>query len=75
MNENELLQLKQKIDKAITQINEFTGEQKGLLRELKNLGYNSIEEAEEGILKLEEEVTKLETRLEKQIINIKKLLE
>jgi len=75
MNENELLQLKQKIDKAVTQISELTGEQKALLRELKDLGFNSIEEAEDGILQLEEEVQKLETRLDKQITNIKKLLE
>lgn len=68
MDEQDLLELKQDIEKAKTKVNQLEGQRKGLLEQLKeDWGCSSVEEAEKKLSKLEAGAEKLDKKLQKGI--------
>lgn len=65
MNEQQLVDLKKKIDLAKQKQSELKGKKKALLENLKtNFGCNTIAEAEKKASELEKEVSKLDADIE-----------
>ena len=71
MNESELLQLKQEIDSAKTQVAEHEGEKKSILASLlERFGCKTLKEAEAKAAKLQEEIDTAQAELDKGIAEI-----
>ena len=68
---NELIAMKEKILKAREDKTRLEGKQEQLMIDLKKLGYNSIEEADEGLKNLEVALEALETGLETKVAEFK----
>ncbi len=68
MNEKELLELKQEIERAKSKLSELKGRKEYLLQELYDKwGCRSLEEAQSKIDALNAEIDDLETTIEKEI--------
>ena len=65
LTEQDLLDLKKKIDRAKTEVSELTGQRNALMKQLRE-EYNckSLEEADKELQRMEREVTKLESQIE-----------
>jgi len=68
INEKQLLELKEEIEKAKNKLAELKGRKEYLLQELKDKwGCESLEEAQNKIDLLNDEINNLETTIEKEI--------
>ena len=68
MTEKELLNLKKQIEEAKTKVAELEGTRKHLMKELKDdWSCNSVEEAEKKLNKMESDLDKLRTQIDKGI--------
>lgn len=64
MTEQDLLELKDKIDEAKTELAEIQGQKKGLLSQLKNeFECDSIQDAEKEVQSLKLEIEKKDTQI------------
>lgn len=63
LTEKELIQLKEKIDKAQELKNRYEGQLEQLYASLRDLGYESVEEARKDLEKLKESKHDLEQRI------------
>lgn len=68
MTEQELLNLKEKVDKAKTTVSELTGQLNALKKQLKdNWDCKTIEEAEEKLKNMEKNISILEKKIDKGV--------
>ena len=71
MNEAELLQLKEKIDSAKTQVAEYEGEKKSIIASLlEHFDCRTLKEAEAKATKLQDEIDNMQLDLEGGIAEI-----
>ena len=71
MNEAELLQLKEKIDSAKTQVAEYEGEKKSIIASLlEHFDCRTLKEAEAKAAKLQDEIDTAQAELDKGIADI-----
>lgn len=72
MTEQQLLDLKKKVENAKDSVNKHNGEKIALLKQLKkDWNCDTIEQGKNKLEKLEERITKLEERIEKNIEKLK----
>lgn len=75
MDANELMILKKRIDTAKTEVAEFEGKKKHVLQELKDdWSVSTIPQAKKKLEEMNKTITKLETELDKLVIEIEKIL-
>jgi len=66
MTEQDLLDLKEKVDAAKTAVSELTGQKTALMKQLKDdWDCSTIEEAEEKITSMEERISTLDKKIKK----------
>ena len=76
MGQEDLLQLKEKIDKAKEKSSELKGQLKGLTKELKDdWQCDTIKQAEEKVQQMETEVTKLNEKIKKSVTELEEKYE
>jgi len=74
--ERELADFRSKIEQAKTELNRLEGEEKVLLKRLKDdHGLKSVEEAKKVLLTLNRDIDKLDTELEEKLIYIEEKYE
>ncbi len=62
-----LVTLKTKLDEAERKQNNLIGQQEVILKNLKELGFSSVDDAEKGLIKLQDQISKMELDLQKGI--------
>ena len=68
MDQQDLIELKEKIDSAKEKAAELTGRQKGLMKELKDdWGCDTVAQAEKKIEEMETEVTQINEKIKKGV--------
>lgn len=73
IGEEELLDLKKKIDKAKTAVSELKGQQKSLMNQLKtDYGCTTIDQAKKKLSSIEDEITDLQEKIDTGIEEIEK---
>ena len=70
-----LLKIKEELEEKKAKRLELQGELKSLMNQLKELGVNSLEEAEEMIHQMEKELEEIRESIEEQIDEIEGLME
>jgi len=71
MNEQDLLKLKARIDRAKTEVAELKGRESYLLKELKEkYSCNNIEEAQEKLSTMEDEISQLQEQYDASITEL-----
>jgi hypothetical protein len=71
MNENDLMQLKRKVDEAKTNLNVLKGQQVALMKQLKdNWECTTIKEAEKKLMGMDTELTKISSQIKKGLIEL-----
>ena len=70
-----LLKIKEELEEKKAKRLELQGELKSLMNQLKELGVNSLEEAEEMIHRMEKELGEIRESIEEQIEQIEALME
>ena len=70
-----LLKIKEELEEKKVKRLELQGELKSLMNQLKELGVNSLEEAEEMIHQMEKELGEIKESIEEQIEQIEGLME
>jgi len=70
-----LLKIKEELEEKKAKRLELQGELKSLMNQLKELGVNSLEEAEEMIHQMEKDLEKMREFIEEQIDEIEGLME
>jgi predicted nucleic acid-binding Zn-ribbon protein len=70
-----LLKIKEELEEKKAKRLELQGELKSLINQLKELGVNSLEEAEEMIHQTEKDLEKMRESIEEQIGEIEELME
>lgn len=70
-----LLQIKEELEEKKAKRLELQGELKSLMNQLKDLGVNSLEEAEEMIHQMEKDLEHMKETIENQIEEIEELME
>ena len=71
----DLRQLKRKIDNLGKELARDEGSLAQLMEQLHELGYDSLEDAAEGLKQLEREASDTETQLSKQIKTLSEIME
>lgn len=67
MNERELLKVREKIDKAKSEISEDKGQLKAIKQEFKKWGCDSIDQMQEKVEELKEQRDKYEKEMQEKI--------
>jgi peptidoglycan hydrolase CwlO-like protein len=68
MTEKQLLELKEKVADAKTQVSELTGQQTALMSQLKtDWSCKTIKEAEEKLSEMEDNIASIEKKIEKGV--------
>jgi len=75
MNKQQLLDLKEKIDKAQQEVFRQEGAQEDALKQLREHGVNNVEEAQTEIKRLDSEIEKMEEDLEEKVNNLQTKLD
>jgi|GEM_PF-2348701 len=76
MDEQDLLELKQKINKATTKVAELNGQKKVLMTQLKEkYGVSSLEKAQEKVKSLEKEIKVLDNQIDTATEKLEKQLD
>ena len=70
-----LLKIKEELEEKKAKRLELQGELKSLMNQLKELGVNSLEEAEEMINQMEKDLEKMKESIEEEIKEIERLME
>ena len=70
-----LLKIKEELEEKKAKRLELQGELKSLMNQLKELGVNSLEEAEEMIHQMEKELEEIRESIEEEIKEIEELME
>ncbi len=70
-----LLKIKEELEEKKAKRLELQGELKSLMNQLKELGVNSLEEAEEMTYQMEKDLEKMRESIEEQIEQIERLME
>lgn len=67
VTEQDLFDLKEKIDNSKTRIDQLTGQKQALMKQLKNeWACNSLQDAEKKLVEMEAQATKLEKTIEEE---------
>jgi predicted nucleic acid-binding Zn-ribbon protein len=76
MKEQDLLQLKRKVETAKQNVSELRGQQTAVMKQLKDeYGCKTIEEAEEKVKTLNTKVTKINNRIDEGVVELKEKFE
>lgn len=75
MNKQQLLDLKEKIDEAQQEVSRQEGAQEDALKQLREQGVNSVEEAQAEIERLDSEIEGMEEDLEGKVNDLQAKLD
>jgi len=75
MDTNELIRLKEKVETAEKNIQKAEGQIEYMMSQLKERNYNSIEEAEAGIIEVDKKLKKYNKLYDKSIEKINTIME
>jgi len=74
LSQEEILEIKKKVEDKLQERSKLEGQMEQLTKQLEDLGFNSLAEAKQALVELEEEKNSLQKELEKLSTEIEAML-